>query len=120
MYPDLHSGADNEPQTPTTRPAQGRITRVIRWSVFEFLWSDASEAHIARHNVTPMEVEEAVGKPNITTPGRNNSTLVYGRTYAGRYLLVVTREGPDGRTTVDTARDMDAKERKAFDQRKGQ
>lgn len=93
---------------------------MIRWAVFEFLWSDASEAHIARHNVLPAEVEEAARKPYLAFPGRNDTTIVLGKTFAGRYLMIVTAEADDGRTKVVTARNMDSSERKAFDQRKGQ
>ncbi|MFJ2840005.1 hypothetical protein ACIO52_31985 [Nocardia sp. NPDC087230] len=93
---------------------QARITSVIRSIVFEFLWTDESEAHIARHNVTPSEVEEAARKPNFTTDGVNNTTLVFGQTYAGRYLKVVTAEAMDGRTYVVTAMEMSDSEQRFF------
>jgi len=36
--------------------------------VFEFHWTDDSEAHIARHGVSPEEVEQATGRPFYTIP----------------------------------------------------
>lgn len=84
---------------------------------FEFLWDDESEAHIARHEVTPSEVEEAVRKPNFTTGGRGGTTLVFGLTYAGRPLLVVTAEAWDGRTRCVTARKMEPPEEREFRRR---
>lgn len=56
----------------------------------ELAWSDESEAHIAKHDVTPREVEQVVNaRHRWEHPGVDDSTLVYGRTDAGRYLLVV-------------------------------
>ncbi|WP_063057264.1 hypothetical protein [Nocardia salmonicida] len=85
--------------------------------MFEFLWDDESEAHIARHEVTPSEVEEAVRKPNLIFDGRGGTTIVLGETYAGRPLMVVTAEAWDGRTKCVTARKMDDSEKRAFRRR---
>ena len=85
----------------------------------ELVWSDESEAHIARHNVTPSEVEEIVNsRPRWEHPGVEDSTLVYGRTDAGRHLLVVLVESVDGRWYVATARDLTETEMRTF-RRKG-
>lgn len=81
----------------------------------EIGWTDGSEAHIARHNVEPDEVEQIVhSRPRWTRPGRDDTQLVYGTTNAGRYLLVVLAPAADGRSFVVTARDMDTAERRAF------
>jgi uncharacterized DUF497 family protein len=76
--------------------------------------SDWSADHIAAHGVTLDEVREAIlERPHWTVPGRDGTTLVYGRTYAGRHLLVVTiAEGEEA--FVVTARDMTAAEKKTF------
>jgi uncharacterized protein len=80
-------------------------------SVREHPWS---AEHIARHGVTLEEVREVVlERPYWTTRGRNNSTLVYGQTNAGRYLLVVA-DGEDGEAFIVTARDMNDDERRTF------
>lgn len=51
----------------------------------EIQWTWESEAHIARHGVTPEEVEQAVNsKPRYETSGREDSTLLYCVTDAGR------------------------------------
>jgi len=65
----------------------------------EIRWTEESEAHIARHAVTPEEVEQAVtSRPRYETSGREDSTLLYGATDAGRALLVVVLvEAVDGR-----------------------
>jgi uncharacterized protein len=81
----------------------------------ELVWSDESEAHIARHNITPSEVEGIVNsRPRWEHPGVEDSTLVYGRTDAGRHLLVVLVESVDGRWYVATARDLTETEMRTF------
>jgi hypothetical protein len=53
------------------------VVREIRWMV-------ESEAHIARHGVTPEEVEQAVtSRPRYEAVGREDSTLLYGVTTVG-------------------------------------
>jgi hypothetical protein len=76
--------------------------------------SDWSAGHIAAHGVTLDEVREAIlERPYWATPGREGTTLIYGRTYAGRYLLVVTiDEGEEA--FIVTARDMTDAEKKTF------
>jgi hypothetical protein len=52
-------------------------------------------------------------RPYWSVPGRDGTTLVYGQTYAGRYLLVVAVD-EDGQAFVVTARDMTDAEKKTF------
>ncbi len=82
--------------------------------MLEFLWSDSSESHIARHQVMPEEVHEAAQRPYHTYPGREDTTILLGRTIAGRYLFVVLAEAEDGRKFVVTAREMTAPERREY------
>ncbi len=85
----------------------------------EIRWTSESEAHIARHGVTPEEVEQAVnGRPRYEARGREDSTLLFCATENGRSLLVVLAEALDGRWYVATAREMTDTERRAF-RRKG-
>lgn len=68
-------------------------------------WTDESEDHIARHGVTPEEVQEALyTRPRWITPGRSEATLVFAMTDAGRYLLVVIAPALGGGAYVVTAR----------------
>lgn len=82
-------------------------------------WTEGSEDHIARHGVTPEEVQEALyTRPRWITPGRSGVTLVFAVTDAGRYLLVVIAPARDGGVYVVTARDLNDSERRTF-RRKG-
>lgn len=87
--------------------------------VREIRWTSESEAHIARHGVTPEEVEQAItNKPRYETSGREDSTLLYSATDEGHLLPVVLAEAIDGRWYVATAREMTDTERRTF-RRKG-
>src|SRR5260370_24175337 len=76
--------------------------------------SDWSADHIAAHGGTLDEVREAILEhPYWSVPGRDGTTLIYGRTYAFRHLLVVAlAEGEEA--FIVTARDMTAAEHKIF------
>jgi uncharacterized DUF497 family protein len=83
------------------------------------LWDEHNIAHVARHAVTPSEVEEVLAGADTLAqtddshrPGR---LLVWGRTTAGRYLLaVLDPPNPSGTAYVVTARPMTAKERTSY------
>lgn len=76
--------------------------------------SQWSADHIARHGVTLDEVGEAIlERPYWQVEGKDGTILIYGRTYAGRYLFVVAAED-DGEAFIVTARDMTPSEKKTF------
>lgn len=76
--------------------------------------SEWSASHIAAHGVTLDEVREAIlERPYWAAPGREGTILVYGRTYAGRYLLVVAID-ENGAAFIVTARDMTDAEKRTF------
>jgi uncharacterized DUF497 family protein len=81
----------------------------------EVLWTEDSEAHIARHGVRPSEVEQTLyGRPRLSIRGRKETVLVLGTSNEGRHLLVVVAEASDGRDFVVTARDMTDTEKRLF------
>ncbi|MEV6977175.1 hypothetical protein [Kitasatospora sp. NPDC093806] len=83
----------------------------------EIYWTDRSEDHIARHGVTPDEVEQVVfTRPRWLSSGRDGSTLCLGVTDAGRHLLVVlvASTAVESSWYCATARDMTGSERRLF------
>ncbi|MGB9454577.1 MAG: BrnT family toxin [Bryobacteraceae bacterium] len=58
-----------------------------------FDWDTANVGHILRHAVTAFEVEEAAGGRHVVFPaksiGGENRWKLFGKTAAGRYLVVV-------------------------------
>ena len=57
------------------------------------LWSEANVAHVARHGISPEEVEDVLLTPPLDARRgeRENTYLVLGRTRAGRRWLVSSR-----------------------------
>lgn len=87
----------------------------------EFCWRPDRVEHIARHSVTVAEVEEAVfeyrkGRVGESRPAdRDPEETVceyYGRTEAGRYLMVALLYVGQGLAMPLTARDMTRSERR--------
>jgi uncharacterized DUF497 family protein len=83
-------------------------------------WDEQNVAHMARHHVTPDEVDEALfDGPVVWERGRNGRYYALSRTGAGRYLFVVLRYLGRGRARVITARPMTEKEKRRWRDRKG-
>lgn len=82
----------------------------------ELLWDDWNAEHLARHHVSPTEVDEVCfGEPWILR-GREGRFVVFGQTLAGRYLLVILGERGAGLFYPITARDMTETERRRYRQ----
>lgn len=93
----------------------------IRPQLFKkLIWDEARVAHIARHNVTPEEVEEAcAGLPlKLKTKSQGKSPVynVLGRTVVGRYLSCFIIQFADGNGWVITAREMTRAEKRRYQQ----
>jgi uncharacterized DUF497 family protein len=86
--------------------------------IYEFVWPEDRVEHIARHRVTPEEVEEACfGRPLVfRAESRGESPVYYvlGRTTAGRYLFCVVIHLPDGKGYPVTARPMTKNEKRRY------
>ena len=89
-------------------------------NIHEFIWPEDRVDHIARHGVTPEEVEEVCfGKAFVQRAKSQGSNPVYyvlGQTVAGRYLFCVVIQFPDDRGYPVTARPMTDKERRRYNQ----
>lgn len=86
--------------------------------ITQILWDADSIYHIAKHNVTPEEVEEAVFEGNaIVLRGKEKRYVVLSKTTSGRFLTIAIAFKLKGRVQIITARDMDEKERKYYRRR---
>jgi uncharacterized DUF497 family protein len=87
----------------------------------EIVWSESDVAHIARHGVTPEEVEEAVSANPVWRRGRTHpetgraSLIALGQTEAGRHLFIVLSPRELGRARCVTAMEMDDKARRFYE-----
>jgi len=83
-----------------------------------FIWPEDRIEHIARHGVTPQEVEEACfGRPLVLrakSSGENPVHYVLGQSEAGRYLFCVVIQFADGHGYPVTAREMTTKEKRRY------
>lgn len=89
--------------------------------VAHLVWDAWNRPHIARHGVTPAEVEEAVaGEPFVEETYKGRLKLI-GPTLGGRMLAVIIGPVPDvpGDYYVFTARPAHRTERRAYAAWKG-
>jgi uncharacterized DUF497 family protein len=88
--------------------------------IYELVWPQDRIDHIARHGVTPEEVEEICFGPAFVqrakSHGGNPAYYVLGQTESGRYLFCVVIQFPDGRGYPITARPMADKEKQRYKQ----
>jgi uncharacterized DUF497 family protein len=82
-----------------------------------FDWGAANVGHILRHSVSPIEVEEAAGRPHVIIPaktvGGEKRWKLFGRTVSGRYLVVVFTIRRN-RFRAVTAYEMNSTERRNY------
>jgi uncharacterized DUF497 family protein len=82
-----------------------------------FDWDVHNVGHVARHGVYPEEVEEAVERPHVIIPARDmrgeKRWKLFGRSAAGRYLVVVFTIRDDRFRPV-TAHTMNERERRIY------
>lgn len=90
-------------------------------TIRRLIWDPWNVAHIARHGVTPEEVEEAchAGDP-YTDQGKQGRIRLLGLTVSGRMLAVILDpESEQGAYYPVTARAASRKERRLYRQQKG-
>jgi len=88
--------------------------------IHEFVWPQDRIDHIARHGVTPEEVEQVCfGRCFVQRAKSRDENPVYyvrGQTDAGRYLFCVVIQFPDGKGYPVTARSMTDREKRRYGQ----
>ena len=80
-------------------------------------WDDENVEHIARHIITPSEVEDSCFGIHIHFRGKMNRHVVYGKSDDGRHLMVVLEKLGEGRFRPITAREMTPSEKRSFRRR---
>lgn len=83
-------------------------------------WDEHNEEHIARHGVSPEEVEEVCFARPMLVRSRQGSHVALGQTHAGRHLVVVLRFKAHGLARCITARNMTDKEKRYYRRRSTQ
>jgi hypothetical protein len=84
----------------------------------QLIWSEDQVDHIARHNISPEDVEDVCFGLSFVqrakSQGENPVYYVLGQTFAGLYIFCVIIEFPDGNGYPVTARPMTKAERRRF------
>ncbi len=92
-------------------------TGVVLDDLIGFDWDVHNVGHVAAHDVMPQEIEEAVRTRHVIIPaapkGGEKRWKLFGRTAAGRYLVVVFTIRRKRFRTV-TAYTMNQAERKIY------
>ena len=58
-------------------------------NISKLIWDSWNVAHIARHNVTPEEVEQVCHFDPVVQKGKKGRLLVFGPTNNGRMLVAI-------------------------------
>ncbi len=83
-----------------------------------FIWDEENMEHVAQHQVSPEEVEEALTGDPLVLRGPDGRYLAYGKTSSGRHLFAVYVSQARGRVRVLTAREMTEKETRLYRRRR--
>lgn len=79
------------------------------------IWEDSNVAHIGRHDVTPLEVEQTCQGSHIVRKGKKGRLLVIGLTEQGRMITAaLDPEDAEGVYYPVTARPASKKERRLY------
>jgi len=86
----------------------------------EFLhWDDGNIEHIARHGVSPSDVEDVCFGAHISFRGRERRYILYGKTANGTMLVVVLERLHGWIFRPITAREMTDKEKHSYRKKVG-
>jgi uncharacterized DUF497 family protein len=84
-------------------------------------WDTANITHVARHNINPDELEEAVfDHHGLWERGRTGRYYLLSRSLSGRYIFAVFEYLKNGLARPITARDMTVTEKRRYERRRGE
>ncbi len=83
------------------------------------LWDEGRIAHIARHGVTPSQVEEVSQGDFVAYAGRDGTIIILGPTAAGRILKIVLAPREQAMYYPVTAHPASRQERRHYNEQKG-
>ena len=88
-------------------------------TIRRLIWDSLNVAHIARHDVTPEEVEAVCHRDPLVQQGHTGRTVVVGPSSSGRMLEVVLDPEGSGVYYVVTAHPASRKDRALYAKEKG-
>lgn len=89
-------------------------------NVRRLIWSEGNIAHIARHEITPEQVEEVCKTDALVQEGHSGRLLIIGLTKLKKMLTIIVDSEPEkGVYYVVTARAASTRERRMYRVEKG-
>ena len=85
--------------------------------MFDLLWDDDNEEHVARHRLDPGEVEEVARNAPYVVRVRDGLYRLIGQTDSGRFVTVYVAPRAGTEYYVVTARDATSGERRTYRRR---
>jgi uncharacterized DUF497 family protein len=85
--------------------------------IHELQWDDSNVAHIARHDISPDEVEDVCFSLHIRERSENKKYILSGQTSNGRYLHVVLAGADKGLFRPITAFEMSDNDKRSYRKR---
>ena len=82
-------------------------------------WDDANIEHIARHGLSPSDIEDLCFGEHIVFKGREKRYILYGQTRAGNMLMIVLQRLHEQVYKPLTARTMTENEKHSYRRQKG-
>ena len=83
--------------------------------ISEFEWDDGNVVHLAlQHGIEPEEAEEVLSLSPLIRKTKRGHYAAFGRTVAGRLLVVVFESKTNGMVRVITGWDMKASEQRYY------
>ncbi len=98
---------------------QHNVLHLRMVSITRLVWDAWNIAHIARHEVTPDEVEEVCHDDPLASATDSGRIRLIGPNLDGKILTVILDPEEEGVYYVVTARSASRKERRRFQERKG-
>lgn len=83
-------------------------------------WDDANIDHIARHKLSPVDIEDVCFGQHIFFKGREKRYILYGKTKGGAMIMVVLERLYDQAFRPITARLMTDKEKHSYRKKVGE
>ena len=87
--------------------------------ITDFEWDDGNELHLALgHGIEPEEAEEVLALSPLVKKTKKGHYAAFGRTAAGRLLVIVFEIRGQGQIRVITGWDMKKAERQYYQRRR--
>jgi hypothetical protein len=86
--------------------------------IYSIQWNDDDIAHIARHGIDPIEVEDICFEKHFANKGRYGRYVLYGQSHTGRYIKLILERLYDHVFRTITAYDMTESEKHNYKSKK--